>query len=128
MMRSCLLKLFKVKRALTLIQDGIITKEAYDIAPANKAPPLPKTTNLTTSKESTTAYGFNDEKWGITARGFTLIAARIAESTSHFEKIERAAKELMRKPAGTSQQDDTTGKYDEFTALADNYASSEDLD
>ena len=128
MMRSCLLKLFKVKCALTLVQDGIITKEAYDIALANKAPPLPKTTNLTTGKESTTGYGFNDEKWGITARGFALIAARIAESTSRFEKIERAAKELMRKPAGTSQQDDTMGEYDEFAVLADNYASSEDSD
>ena len=128
MMRFCLLKLSKVKRALTLVQDGIITKEAYDIAPANKAPPLPKTTNLTTGKESTTAYGFNDKKWGVTARGFALIAARIAESTSCFEKIERAAKELMRKPAGTSQQNDTMGEYDEFAALADNYASSEDSD
>ena len=50
------------------------------------------------------------------------------ESTSCFEKIKRVAKELMRKPAGTSQQNDTMGEYDEFAALADNYASSEDSD
>ena len=34
----------------------------------------------------------------------------------------------MKKPVGTSQQDGTTGEYDEFTVLTNDYASSEDSD
>ena len=50
------------------------------------------------------------------------------ESVACFEKIERAAKEHMKKPAGTSQLDDTIEEEEEFAVLVNGYDSDEDLD
>lgn len=117
-------KVFKVKCALTLIKDGVITKESINKS-WPKPPILPKAVNINTGKESSVTYGFNDDKWSTASRGFTQVAARVAESIACFEKIELAAKEHMKKPAGASQQDDVK-EEDEFVMLVNSYDSGDD--
>ena len=61
-----------------------------------KCPNLPKSVNVNTGKQSTTAVSFNDDGWGDATWGFTKLAAQIVELVHQFEKLERAAMEHSR--------------------------------
>lgn len=85
-----LTSLFKVKRALMLIMDGIITIASVK-ASFPKCPTLPKSINASTGKASKTALGFNEDGWGSMTWGVTKLAARITQNPYKFEKIKKEA-------------------------------------
>lgn len=121
-----------IKRALTLIKDGVVTINAINDV-NGKVPNLPKSVNATTSKESTAAVAFNDDMWGRQSWGFTKLAERVAQSTHKFEKIEKAAKlhlkahtHVWESIANSGMQDDNIDN--EFAALAEQYDTDDDSD
>ena len=88
--RILLTSLFKVKHALMLVKDSIITI-ALVKASFPKCPTLPKSINASTGKASKTALAFNEDGWGSMTWGVTKLAARIAQNPYKLEKIEKEA-------------------------------------
>ena len=97
-----------------------------------KCPNLPKSVNVNTGKQSTTAVSFNDDGWGDSTRGFTKLAAQIVELVHQFEKLERAAMEHSRvsthaKESLTTLQN-VIEEPDEWALLVKNYNSDDNDD
>ena len=123
--RILLTSLFKVKHALTLVKDSVITIASVK-ASFPKCPTLPKSVNASTSKASKTALAFNEDGWGSMTRGVTKLAARITQNPYKFEKIEKEAWAYAHTSThavvsmyACSTQDEMDG--DEWTNMMDAY-------
>ena len=78
-----------------MVHDGIITIDTINEA-HGKCPVLPESINSNTGKVSTITLAFNDNNWGNVCRSFMKSTMRITQSTTQFEKIEKAAKEFSK--------------------------------
>ena len=122
---------YQVERALTLVHDGIITREMIQEAQGH-CPKLLKSVNTTTGKESTATVTFNEEGWGRQSRSFTKSTIKTAQSAHKFEKIEKAAQAFTKgntclmESHTTEVQDGTSDDDDDWANLADNDSNDEE--
>ena len=118
-----------MERALTLVATRTLTVVLAH-ASKGKTIPLPRTVNLSTSKESICQTGFSDIAWGKATCGYAMSAQSL--TNIKFDAIIHNAQEFMKPICSCNKTTDTTeiiniddDEDDEWAHLVDNSDESD---